>query len=57
MLLHLDLRELSQKITRYLKSSQRVLSLPIGEVMLNRKGKLYVRLFLFITYNVSFLFT
>jgi len=38
----LDIRELSQKITRYLKTSQRTLSLPVGEVMLNRKGKLYV---------------
>ncbi|CAF3351472.1 unnamed protein product [Rotaria sp. Silwood1] len=35
-----DLRDLSQKITRYLKTSQRTLSLPVGEVMLNRKGKL-----------------
>ncbi|CAF4094328.1 unnamed protein product, partial [Rotaria sp. Silwood1] len=34
-----DLRDLSQKITRYLKTSQRTLSLPVGEVMLNRKGK------------------
>ncbi|CAF2375695.1 unnamed protein product [Rotaria sp. Silwood2] len=35
-----DIRDLSQKITRYLKTSQRTLSLPVGEVMLNRKGKL-----------------
>ncbi len=41
-LIDLDIRELSQKITRYLKTSQRILSLPVGEVMLNRKGKLYV---------------
>ncbi|CAF0721890.1 unnamed protein product [Rotaria sordida] len=36
----IDIRELSQKITRYLKTSQRTLSLPVGEVMLNRKGRL-----------------
>ncbi|UJR10473.1 hypothetical protein I4U23_014677 [Adineta vaga] len=35
-----DIRDLSQKINRYLKTSQRTLSLPVGEVMLNRKGKL-----------------
>ncbi|CAF1538563.1 unnamed protein product [Adineta ricciae] len=35
-----DVRDLSQKIVRYLKTSQRTLSLPVGEVMLNRKGKL-----------------
>jgi GTPase SAR1 family protein len=40
LLFELDLRELSQKITRYLKTSQRTLSLPVGEVMLNRKEKL-----------------
>ncbi|CAF5120708.1 unnamed protein product, partial [Rotaria magnacalcarata] len=36
----LDVRDLSQKITRYLKATPRTLSLPVGEVMLNRKGKL-----------------
>ncbi|CAF2381474.1 unnamed protein product [Rotaria sp. Silwood2] len=36
----IDIRELSQKITRYLKTSQRTLALPVGEVMLNRKGRL-----------------
>ncbi|CAF3542862.1 unnamed protein product [Rotaria socialis] len=36
----IDARELSQKITRYLKTSQRTLALPVGEVMLNRKGRL-----------------
>ncbi len=36
---YLDIRELSQKITRYLKTSQRTLALPVGEVMLNRKGR------------------
>jgi hypothetical protein len=36
-----DIRDLSQKITRYIKTSQRTLSLPVGEVMLNRIGKLY----------------
>ncbi|CAF1015127.1 unnamed protein product [Rotaria sordida] len=35
-----DIRDLSQKITRYLKTSRHTLSLPVGEVMLNRKGKL-----------------
>ncbi len=36
----LDIRELAQKITRYLKTSQRTLALPVGEVILNRKGRL-----------------
>lgn len=36
----LDVKEFSQKITRYLKTSQRTLPLPVGEVMLNRKGRL-----------------
>ncbi len=36
----LDVKELSQKITRYLKSSQRTFALPVGEVMLNRTGGL-----------------
>ncbi len=38
--LFLDIKDLSQKITRYLKTSQRTLALPVGEVMLNRKGRL-----------------
>jgi len=38
----LDVKDLSQKISKYLKISQRTLSLPVGEVMLNRKGKSYV---------------
>ena len=33
------MKDLSQKITRYLKTSQRILPLPVGEVMLNRKGR------------------
>lgn len=37
---NIDIKDLSQKITRYLKTSQRTLSLPVGEVMLNRKGRL-----------------
>ncbi|CAF0993592.1 unnamed protein product [Adineta ricciae] len=36
----IDIRELTQKISRYLKTSQRTLALPVGEVMLNRKGRL-----------------
>jgi hypothetical protein len=36
----IDIKELSQKITRYLKTSQRTFALPVGEVMLNRKGRL-----------------
>lgn len=39
----LDVKDLSQKISKYLKISQRTLSLPVGEVMLNRKGKSYVK--------------
>lgn len=39
---YLDIKEFSQKILRYLKTSQRTLALPVGEVMLNRKGRLYV---------------
>ncbi|CAF0850023.1 unnamed protein product [Didymodactylos carnosus] len=35
-----DIRELVQKVNRYVKTSQYTLSLPIGEVMLNRKGRL-----------------
>lgn len=42
VLFNLDVRDLSQKITRYLKATPRTLLLPVGEVMLNRKGKLYV---------------
>lgn len=34
----LDVKELTQKIMKYLKTSQRTLALPVGEVMLNRKG-------------------
>jgi hypothetical protein len=37
---HLDVKELSQKMTRYLKTSQRTIALPVGEVMLNRKERL-----------------
>lgn len=38
----IDIKEFSQRIIRYLKTSQRTLALPVGEVMLNRKGRLYV---------------
>ena len=36
----LDVKDLSQKIVRYLKTSQRSIALPVGEVMLNRKERL-----------------
>ena len=35
----IDFLEFCQKINKYLKTSSRTLSLPIGEVMLNRKGQ------------------
>lgn len=37
-----DVKDLSQKILRYLKTAQRSIALPVGEVMLNRKERSYV---------------
>jgi len=36
---NIDVKDLSQKIVRYLKTSQRTIALPVGEVMLNRKDR------------------